>query len=80
MRSWTPNSAVLPAKGPDPVKNVLRVEAGAAEVVFSVNGSVVTKQPRGSLAMDGLFGLRIGKGINVHVSRLDHTHRLAPAK
>ena len=80
VASWTPSSAVLPAKGSDPVKNVLRVEASTAEVVFSINGSVVTRQPRASLAMDGLFGLRIGKGINVHVSRLDLTHRLAPAK
>ena len=80
VANWTPSSAVLPAKGSDPVKNVLRVEAITAEVVFSVNGSVVTRQPRASLAMDGLFGLRIGKGINVHVSRLDLTHRLAPAK
>lgn len=80
VANWTPNSAVLPANGQDPVKNVLKVEAGAAEVVFSVNGSVVTKQPRAALAMDGSFGLRMGKGINVHVSRLDLTHRLAPAK
>jgi hypothetical protein len=62
------------------VKNVFRVEANPAEVVFSVNGSVVTKHPRGSVVMDGPFGLRIGKGVNVHISRLDLTHRLAPAK
>jgi hypothetical protein len=78
--NWTTNSAVLSPKGQDPVKNVFRVEANPAEVVFSVNGSVVTKHPRGSVVMDGPFGLRIGKGVNVHISRLDLTHRLAPAK
>jgi hypothetical protein len=78
--TWTPNSSVVPSKGPDPVKNILRVEATAGEVIFSVNGTVVTKQPRGSVVVDGPFGLRIGKGVNVHVSRLDVTHRLAPAK
>jgi hypothetical protein len=56
------------------------VEATAGEVIFSVNGTVVAKQPRGSVVVDGPFGLRIGKGVNVHVSRLDVTHRLAPAK
>lgn len=80
IANWTSNSAVLPSKGQEPVKNVLRVEASPGEIVFSVNGTVVTKQPRGSLVVDGPFGLRIGKGINVHVSRLDITHRLAPAK
>lgn len=80
IANWASNSAVAPSKGPDPVKNVLRVEATAGDVIFSVNGTIVTKQPRGSLVVDGSFGLRIGKGVNVHVSRLDVTHRLAPAK
>jgi hypothetical protein len=77
--NWTAGS-FAPQKGPDAVKNILKVEVGTAEVVFSANGTLVTKLPRGSLAVDGPFGLRIGKGINVHVSRLDVTHRLAPAK
>jgi hypothetical protein len=80
IANWTPNSSVAPSRGPDPVKNVLRVDATAGDVIFSVNGTIVTTQPRGSLVVDGPFGLRIGKGVNVHVSRLDVTHRLAPAK
>ena len=77
--NWTA-AAFAPLQGPDAVKNIFKVEVGSADVVFSANGTVVTKLPRASLAVDGPFGLRIGKGINVHVSRLDVTHRLAPAK
>ncbi|HYN09173.1 MAG TPA: hypothetical protein VES67_17455 [Vicinamibacterales bacterium] len=73
-------SAVAPQKGPDAVKNVFKVEVGTTELTFSANGTVVTKLPRASLATDGPFGLRVGKGINIHVSRLDLTHRLAPTK
>jgi hypothetical protein len=76
---WTAGS-FAPQKGPDAVRNIVKVEVGTAEVVFTANGTLVTKLPRASLAVDGPFGLRIGKGINVHVSRLDVTHRLAPAK
>lgn len=77
--NWTAAS-FAPLQGPDAVKNIFKVEVGSTDVVFSANGTVVTKLPRASLAVDGPFGLRTGKGINVHVSRLDVTHRLAPAK
>jgi hypothetical protein len=77
--NWA-TGAAAPQKGPDPMKNVFKVEAGPRELVFSVNGIQVTKLERGTLAVDGPFGLRIGKGLNVHVSRLDLTSRLAPAK
>jgi hypothetical protein len=73
-------SAVAPQKGPDAVKNVFKVEVGTSELTFSANGTVVTKLPRASVAVDGALGLRVGKGINIHVSRLDLTHRLAPTK
>jgi hypothetical protein len=77
--NWTA-SAVAPQKGPDAVKNVFTVEVGTSELTFSANGTVVTKLPRASVAVDGALGLRAGKGINLHVSRLDLTHRLAPTK
>lgn len=76
--NWAAGAA--PQKGPDAMKNILKIEVGPRELVYSVNGTEVTKIPRGTLALDGPFGLRIGKGINVHVSRLDLTSKLAPAK
>ena len=80
VANWMTNNGVAPQAGTDPVKNVLKVDAGASEVVFSANGTSIAKLPRARLSTDGQLGLRIGKGVNVHVSRLDVTHRLAPAK
>ena len=60
------------------MKNILRVDANAAEIVFTANGKEVARVPRAGLNIDGQFGFRIGKGINIHASRLDFTQRLAP--
>ena len=80
VATWMTNSGVAPQAGTEPVKNVLRIDVGAVDVVFSANGTSIAALPRARLNPDGQFGLRIGKGVNVHVSRLDVTHRLAPAK
>ena len=75
---WTENDAILPNTGKDPVKNVLRVDVNANDIVFTANGKEVAKIPRAGLNFDGYFGFRFGKDINVHASRLDLTHKLAP--
>jgi hypothetical protein len=75
---WKTNDAVLPHPGADTVKNVFRVDVNPGDVVFSANGKTVITLPRAGLNLDGLFGFRIGAGMNIHASRLDVTHRLAP--
>jgi len=80
VANWMTNSGVAPQSGAEAVKNVLKVDVGPAEVVFSANGTTISRLPRARLSTDGKFGLRIGKGVNVHVSRFDVTHRLAPGK
>ena len=37
-----------------------------------------SRLPRSELNLDGQFGFRVGKDLNLHASRLDVTHRLAP--
>ena len=59
------------------VKNVLRVEAEASVVTFLVNGQKVADVPRDGGRFDGIVGLRIGENLNLHVTNLDLTHRLA---
>ena len=76
--NWKANDAILPNAGKDAVKNVLRVDVNANAVVFTANGTEVAKIPRAGLNLDGHFGFRFGKDINVHASRLDLTHKLAP--
>jgi hypothetical protein len=76
--AWKANDAILPHPGKETVKNILRVEAGPTDIVFSANGKEVARVPREGLNLDGNFGFRLGKDINVHAARLDVTHKLAP--
>jgi hypothetical protein len=76
--AWEAHDSV-PQPGTDPARVVLRVEAEADSTRFLVNGQRVGSVPRTS-AVDGAFGLRVGPGVNVHVSRLDYTRRLAPPR
>jgi hypothetical protein len=78
LHPWTKASAVVPgAADGDPKKNVLRVEAEAAAVSFLVNGEKVAEVPREGARFDGVVGLRVGENLNLHVTNLDITHRLA---
>jgi hypothetical protein len=78
---WIPNDAVLPHPGGEgTAKNILRVEVGGTEVIYSANGKEVGRSPRSSVQTDGVFGFRVGKGVNLHISTLDYTQRLAPTK
>ncbi|HEU0012314.1 MAG TPA: hypothetical protein VFQ45_01450 [Longimicrobium sp.] len=67
--------------GEGPVKNVLRIEVNAAAVRFLVNGQEVKSVPRAMfepVELEGLVGLWVGAGMNLHVSRFDLTRHLAP--
>jgi hypothetical protein len=73
---WPATPAVIaPENGG---KNVVRVSMDSAGVHFAVNGTTVRSWPRAGLAIDGAFGFRVGKRVNLHATRLDVTHRLAP--
>lgn len=71
IRDWTPHDAVVTwaekEEGESSVLNVLAVEAGAEELAFFVNGAEVARVPRGDHHADGIAGLRINHGLNVHV-------------
>ena len=78
--AWTRHDSVKALSASDAVKNVVRVAVERAAVVFSVNGVEVARVPRDSIATDGLFGFRMGEGVNLHVTTLDYTRRLAPPR
>ena len=77
LHPWTTHAAILPGSPGNDVKNVLRIEAEAAAVAFFVNGQKVAEVPRDGARFDGLVGLRVGENLNLHVTNLDLTHRLA---
>jgi hypothetical protein len=76
---WTAHDSV-PQPGDAPARVLLRVEAERDSARFQVNGTQVGSVLRSAVPVDGVFGLRVGPGVNVHVSRLDHTRRLAPPR
>jgi hypothetical protein len=70
---WTKHGAVQPGAA----VNVVRVVQDTA-VHFIVNDSTVATLPRARVDADGVFGFRIGPALNLHITTLDITHRLAP--
>ncbi|HEU4828409.1 MAG TPA: hypothetical protein VFT04_04365 [Gemmatimonadales bacterium] len=78
--AWSAHDSVPKPSADAPARVVARVEAERDSTHFSVNGTRVASALGSAAPVDGVFGLRIGPGVNVHVSRLDYTRRLAPPR
>ena len=78
LADWTAHDAVKPLVADGTVKNYVRILAEPDSVRMFVNGARVGAWPRRTLAVDGTYGFRIGKGTNLHITNLDHTRRHAP--
>jgi len=77
--AWT-RSEALQTPGDQPAKNVIRVVVEQAAIAFTLNGTEVARVPRDSVVATGVFGFRLGSGVNLHVTTLDLTRRLAPPR
>jgi hypothetical protein len=77
LHPWTKAAAIVPGAPKESVKNAIRVEAEVASAAFFVNGEKVAEVPRSGALFDGVVGLRAGAQLNLHVTNLDLTHRLA---
>jgi hypothetical protein len=80
LSPWAAVSGVKPHGGKDAEKHALRIEADTTSVTFLVDGTKVASHPRADVAPEGHFGFRIGRGVNIHVVRLDFTQQLAPPR
>jgi hypothetical protein len=80
VRDWAAADGVVPHPGgtEGTAKNRLSVDVGPREIAFGANGKPIATIPRADLQPDGIFGLRIGANLNLHVSAFDVTYRLAP--
>lgn len=75
----TRSAAVKPHTGGDgTAHNIMRVLVQGDSAIFSANGQRITAIHAGGMSMDGIFGFRVGKGTNLHISNLDLVNRLAP--
>ena len=79
LRAWSRHDSLpaMPADG-EPHAYKLRVEGETGVVHFKVNGHTVQSVPRDSAMVDGQFGFRVGRDLNLHITSLDYTQRLAP--
>ena len=80
IAGWATVEGIAPHGGKDAEKHAIRIEADAAAVTFLVDGKKVATTPRADAPADGHFGLRIGRGVNIHVVGLDFTQQLAPPR
>lgn len=78
VRDWEALAAIVPGKADGTARNVLRLEVSETASRFLVNGEPAAEVALGSDALTGAVGLRVGPEIDLHVSSLDLTHRLAP--
>lgn len=69
LSDWTRHDAVKSHTGgaSDTALNTLAIEVGADSVSFLVNGEQVATLPKTDVMTDGIVGLRINHGLNLHV-------------
>ena len=74
VQDWTAHPAIVSyATKPEDAstaRNVLALEADGDELRFFVNGEQVWSGPRGDVATDGIFGLRVNHRLNLHVTTI----------
>ncbi len=64
---WTKNAAIKPeADGKQ--SNNLSVQINGANVIFSVNGTEVNRQPATAVQTNGLFGFRVSHRLDITIS------------
>ena len=74
VQGWTAHPSIVSfATKPEDAgtaKNVLALGASGDELRFFVNGEQVWSGSREGLATDGIFGLRVNHGLNLHVTTI----------
>ncbi len=79
IQDWTSHPAVnsyaTRDEGAATAKNVLALEAIGDELRFFVNGEEVWSGSRNGRATEGIFGLRVNHGLNLHVTTIMRSDR-----
>ncbi len=65
---WTKNAAIKPEGADGKQVNTLSVQVNGANVIFSVNGTEVSKQPATAVLTNGLFGFRVSHRLDITVT------------
>lgn len=78
LSDWASYDGVKPLAANGSVRTVVRVLAEPDSVRFFVDGARIGAWARAALPVDGVYGFRIGRGANLHITNLDITRRHAP--
>ncbi|HWF10475.1 MAG TPA: hypothetical protein VG297_18535 [Bryobacteraceae bacterium] len=68
--NWTANPAIVKQGNDGKQTNTLGVEVQGDNVIFTVNGTEMTRLPKSKLHTDGLYGFRIGHNLDVDVDQV----------
>jgi len=80
LAQWRRAEAIIPSDGKEVIRNVVKLTVSGNEAVVRANGLEVLTLPLEGLKLDGQFGFRVGSGVNLHVTTLNVTQRLAPPR
>ena len=69
---WTPNAAIVKEGADGKQANTLGVQVQGDNVIFSVNGTEVARQPKSKVHADGMMGFRIGHTLDVDADQVKH--------
>ncbi|MDP1892502.1 MAG: hypothetical protein Q8K55_16575 [Gemmatimonadaceae bacterium] len=78
LSDWASHEGLKPLAANGSVRTVVRVLAEPDSVRFFVDGVRIGAWARAALPADGVYGFRIGRGANMHITNLDITRRHAP--
>jgi len=67
---WTANPAIVKQGADGKQSNTLGVQVQGDNVIFSVNGTEVARQPKSKVHADGQIGFRIGHNLDVDVDQV----------
>ena len=65
---WTNNAAIKPEGADGKQSNNLSVQVNGANMIFSVNGTEVNRQPTTAVQVNGLFGFRVCHRLDITVT------------
>jgi hypothetical protein len=70
VMNWTANPAIVKQGDDGKQTNTLAIQVQGDNVIFSVNGTEVNRQPKSKLHADGLYGFRIGHNLDADVDQI----------
>lgn len=68
--NWTAHPAITKEGADGKQANVLGIQVQGENVIFTVNGTEVTRQPKSKLHTDGMFGFRIGHNLDIDIDQV----------